>query len=53
MIAGGADTPPHHHTGMGDLLMKFLLDNDDGKLLVRYMRFLEGRVADSAKEAGK
>ncbi len=32
---------------------KFLLDNDDGRLLVRYMRFLEGRVADSAKEAGK
>jgi len=32
---------------------KFLLDNDDGGLLVRYMRFLEGRVADSAKEAGK
>ena len=27
---------------------KFLLDNDDGGLLVRYMRFLEGRVADLA-----
>ena len=32
---------------------KFLLDNDDGGLLVRYVRFLEGRVADLSKEAGK
>ena len=27
---------------------KFLLDNDDGGFLVRYVRFLEGRVADLA-----
>jgi hypothetical protein len=43
MIAGGADTPPHHHTGMGDLLMivKVFLTNMKTSDTVRFLYPIE------------
>jgi hypothetical protein len=47
MIAGGADTPPHHHTGMGDLLMivKVFLTNMKTSDTVRFLYPIEEMAA--------
>jgi hypothetical protein len=47
MIAGGADTPPHHHTGMGDQLMivKVFLTNMKTSDTVRFLYPIEEMAA--------